>query len=108
MFKDHLGCCVEVVRRERYIQYLDENGGKCKRGFVKSLVNKATLSTPSLEVTHNDAKNKIRKIKEEKSEGEVNVNQVSPNNLDSPSEPSLLSLPTSSAPSISTVGSNQN
>ena len=72
---------------------------------MKSLVNKATLPAPSLEVTRDDAENKMQRIKKEKIESEENMNQVSPNNLDSPSEPSLLSLPTSSATSISTVDS---
>ena len=59
---------------DSYIHNLDENRGKCKWDFMKSLVNETTLSAPSLEVTHADGKNEVQRIKKKKAEGDENMN----------------------------------
>ena len=38
------------------------NGGKCKRGFVKQLVNSANKKAPGLDITCDDINNEERRL----------------------------------------------
>ena len=43
-----------------YLEHMETNGGKYKRGFMKCLVEKANASAARLGVTRHDIKNKAK------------------------------------------------
>ncbi len=48
---------------EKVIAHAAANGGICRRGFVKDLVDKAAQVAPILKITRNDINNKVRNFK---------------------------------------------
>ena len=67
--------CAKAIRdgvlsacAKSYLQHLEENGGKCKRGFVKSLVDEAKQSAPTYGISRDDIKNEVRRLKKSESE----------------------------------------
>jgi hypothetical protein len=48
---------------ERVIDHTAYNGGRCRLGFVKELVDELNQRAPLLEITRNDINNKVRIIK---------------------------------------------
>jgi hypothetical protein len=48
-----------------YIAHLDENKGKCKRGFMQGLVEAATKVAAVLEINHDDIYNEVRRVQKE-------------------------------------------
>ena len=48
---------------ERVIDHTASNGGRCRLGFVKELVDELNQRAPLLEITRNDINNKVRIIK---------------------------------------------
>ncbi len=48
---------------EKVIAHAAVNGGICRQGFVKDLVDKAAQVAPSLKITCDDIKNKVSNIK---------------------------------------------
>ena len=46
-----------------YLQHPEENCGKCKRGFIKSLVDKSEQSAPTYGISRDDIKNEVRRLK---------------------------------------------
>jgi hypothetical protein len=48
---------------EKVIAHAAANGGICRRGCVKDLVNKADQVAPLLKITRNDINNKVRNFK---------------------------------------------
>jgi hypothetical protein len=48
---------------ERVIDHAASNGGRCRLGFVKKMVNELNQRAPLLETTRNDINNKVRIIK---------------------------------------------
>ena len=47
-----------------YIAHLDGNSGKCKRGFMQGLVEKASRVACSLEITRSDIYNEVGRVKQ--------------------------------------------
>jgi hypothetical protein len=47
------------------IAHLDENKGKCKRGFMQGLVEAATKVAAVLEINHDDIYNEVRRVQKE-------------------------------------------
>ena len=47
-----------------YTEHIKANDGKCKRNFVKGLVNQAKGSVGRLGITRNNIKNEVRRIQE--------------------------------------------
>ena len=47
-----------------YTEHIKANDGKCKRNFVKGLVDQAKGSAGRLGITRNDIKNEVRRIQE--------------------------------------------
>ena len=41
-----------------YLNHLNQNGGKCQRGFLAGLVDQAATTTIGLEITKSDIRNK--------------------------------------------------
>jgi hypothetical protein len=48
-----------------YIAHLDENKGKCKRGFIQGLVEAATKVVAVLEIIPGDIYNEVRRVQKE-------------------------------------------
>ncbi len=48
-----------------------ENGGSCRRGFVKELVDNAAQVAPLLKITRKDINNKVRNIQGPREQREV-------------------------------------
>ena len=55
---------------ERVIAHAAGNGGSCRRGFMKELVDELNQRAPLLEITCNDINNKVRIIKGQHEEEE--------------------------------------
>ena len=55
---------------EKAITHAAENGGTCRQGFVKELVDKIFQRAPLLNITHDDINNKVRIIKGQREEEE--------------------------------------
>jgi hypothetical protein len=48
---------------ERVIDHAASNGGRCRLGFVKELVDELNQRAPLLDITRDDINNKVRIIK---------------------------------------------
>ena len=55
---------------ERVIDHAAPNGGRCRLGFVKELVDELNQRAPLLEITHDNINNKVRIIKGQREEEE--------------------------------------
>jgi hypothetical protein len=55
---------------ERVIDHAVFNGGRCRLGFVKELVDELNQRAPLLEITRDDINNKVRIIKGQREEEE--------------------------------------
>jgi hypothetical protein len=55
---------------ERVIAHAASNGGSCRRGFAKELVDELNQRAPLLKITHDDINNKVRIIKGQREEEE--------------------------------------
>ena len=63
---------------EKVIAHAAENGGRCRHGFVKEMVNNLFQRAPLLEITRDDINNKVRSIQGQQEEEEQR--EVSPAN----------------------------
>ncbi len=61
-----------------YIAHLDGNSGKCKRGFMQGLVEKASRIACSLEITRDDIYNEVRRVQQKNKAMENILPTVSP------------------------------
>ena len=61
---------------EQVIAHAAGNGGSCRRGFVKGLVNKYFCRAPLMEISFDDINNKVRIIRGQREEEEQQ--EVSP------------------------------
>ena len=61
-----------------YIAHLDGNSGKCKRGFMQGLVEKASRVACSLEITRSDIYNEVGRVKQKSKAMENSLPTVSP------------------------------
>ena len=57
-------CAVKVIA------HAAENGGRCRHGFVKEMVDKIFQRAPFLEITRDDINNKVRSIQGQREEEE--------------------------------------
>jgi hypothetical protein len=48
-----------------YIDHLDENKGKCRKGFMQELVERAAKVAGALEINHHDKYNEVRSVAKE-------------------------------------------
>ena len=55
---------------ERVIAHAASNGGSCRQGFVKELVDELNQRAPLLKITRDDINNKVRIIKGQRKEEE--------------------------------------
>ena len=55
---------------ERVIDHAAPNGGRCRLGFVKELVDELNQRAPLLKITRDDINNKVRIIKGQREEEE--------------------------------------
>ena len=53
---------------ERVIDHAASNGGRCRLGFVKELVDELNQRAPLLKITRDDINNKVRIIKGQREE----------------------------------------
>jgi len=56
---------------ESYLEHARANGGKCKRGFVKGLVDEARSSAQGLSITRDDINNEVKRIQKANSRASV-------------------------------------
>ncbi len=49
-----------------YIAHLDKNKGKCRKGFMKELVERAAKVAGVLEINSNDIHNEARRVRKER------------------------------------------
>jgi len=63
------GVLASIVKS--YATHVENNGGKCKRGFMKSLIDQAEKTVPLLGITRDDVKNEMKRIKKRDSSAKV-------------------------------------
>ena len=56
---------------ESYLEHARANGGKCKRGFVKGLVDEARSSAQGLSITRDDINNEVKRTQKANSRASV-------------------------------------
>ena len=88
-----------------YLEHLNSNGGKCRRGFLAGLVNQAATTTIGLEITKSDIRNEAQRRRASRS----NVATPSPSNIPAPNLNLLAvasSIASASESSIASVGAD--
>ena len=48
---------------EQVLRHLDENGGRCRQGFMKALIDGAASTVGILQITRDSVNNEVRRIK---------------------------------------------
>ena len=75
--------CTKTIRdgvvtscAKTYMQHLKENNGKCKRGFMKSLIDKAVATAPTLGITRDDVKNEVKRVQKKNVSNKISPNET--------------------------------